>query len=357
MKPVHGSTSHLRRRWPPPSSAMSTASMLLSVKCCHTTATHSLRPLRASNEAGGGGGGGGGPIACYRRNLAAWQRRRKEGGPPPPPPASGRGGTASTFPAQRSSPSPAFVLDPPYTPVEGEREAALALSQAAEDTAGCRPLQLLYSCRGCGSLLFSAADAAASGGATKVGHFGGCGWPTFVASLQPLTLRSSSQRTVAGAASTAAGQSAGRGPLAGVLPPQKSMSYRGLPVEGDLHVVKGGGGGGGGERRGGGGIAARRPQSWREACLRDANKRADPHYIEGCCRRCGSAVCRVVVRHRELAETEEAEAASPTAPGGGPRRRQRKSRKSFAEVVYVTTASAVRAEVHESPPTSSPRVS
>lgn len=34
--------------------------------------------------------------------------------------------------------------------------------------------------------------------------------------------------------------------------------------------------------------------TWRERCLRDVNQRADPSYVEGCCRSCGTAVCRVV---------------------------------------------------------------
>jgi hypothetical protein len=177
--------------------------------------------------------------------------------------------TASTESSQHPT---CFALDPPFTPVKGEAAAAPGTS-------------CVYACRGCHTALFRSTDLVPG---SRVGQHTS-GWPTFVAPLTTSTLRLHTvlQKSVVASLSDALSALPSRTSVAGtskplqVRVPDAGMVPRGLAVEGDVVRLRG--------RH----ISAQHTQSWREACLRDENHRADPTLVVGCCGRCGSPVCQV----------------------------------------------------------------
>lgn len=185
-----------------------------------------------------------------------------------------------------SSVRTSFTLDPPFTPVDGE---AAWCSHGHADAACC-----LYACRCCGTVLF---DSHAIARGSRVGHHV-TGWPTFVSPHTDTAVRLCTvlQRSVVAQASTTPAISthttttttttaaAAARPMSTPLQmrvPDAGMVQRGLPIEGDVVRLRG--------RP----ITAQHTQTWREACLRDENHRADPAIVLGCCQTCGTPVCQV----------------------------------------------------------------
>ncbi|ESL10260.1 hypothetical protein TRSC58_02010 [Trypanosoma rangeli SC58] len=165
-----------------------------------------------------------------------------------------------------SSSSPPLLLDPPFTPVPGESQALRQRTNC-----GAPSFLLLYVCGTCKSPLFCSSEYAAS---SSLGQHSS-GWPSFTAPVcnSVLQLRSLLQRSAV--------QEGGQTPLTATL------AARGLRVEGEMR-----------RQTRGGGCERLRPRTWREECLRDENKRSDPTVLEGCCTKCGRAVCRVVMERR-----------------------------------------------------------
>lgn len=211
--------------------------------------------------------------------------------------------------------APPLRLDAPFTSVEGEEGCLrqLASSDAAVtdriDTAS--HTFCVYCCKQCGTVIFCSEDYAesSSGGRHR------SGWPSFTQPSQltsrdvisehasvlaePIVIRSVRQRRTVRA--SAEGESARRSTTHSSKSSRSSRAAlsaqlstyvadtatatRGLAVEGDMVPTS----------RGASGFAKRETKSWREQCLRDDNHRSDPSLLEGCCRGCGSAVCRVTL--------------------------------------------------------------
>ncbi|RNF14550.1 uncharacterized protein Tco025E_05858 [Trypanosoma conorhini] len=210
-------------------------------------------------------------------NSLLWLSREREGGAArngisspaatrAPSRAASKVAAVDATPSPSSPASPPLLLDPPFTPVPGESEALRQRVRGGEPSC-----LLLYVCGTCNSPLFCSAEYAAS---SSLGRHSS-GWPSFIAPVcsSVLRLRSLLQRSAV--------QEGGRAPLAATL------AARGLRVEGEML-----------RQPRGGGCARSQPRTWREACLRDVNKRSDPTVLEGCCSGCGRAVCRVVTERR-----------------------------------------------------------
>nr|CAJ2466248.1 unnamed protein product [Leishmania braziliensis] len=173
------------------------------------------------------------------------------------------------------APSPTnFTLDPPFTRVAGEEEVS--------------PGPCDYVCRRCCALVFRSSSLVRT---SRVGRHES-GWPTFVAPSTPSALRLATvlqKSLVAGLSDTSRHESVSnistglttpRRPL-GIAVPHNSVVQRGLSVEGDL------------VRRRGRQICRQEAKTWREACLRDENHRADPAVALGLCSTCGTPLCHV----------------------------------------------------------------
>lgn len=215
--------------------------------------------------------------------------------------------------------SPPFHFDPPFTEVPGERKAFLCREENVEREENCRFL-VVYQCAKCDQPIFVSDDAVFFNPPSN--HTSG--WPTFIAPISPSTLTYRHSTMVQKTSARC----------------DTSISSRGFYVEGDVA-----GDGKGGKfisrskarsslelaiqknRRHGKHLSFVTPSTallksmsslsqtylsmnsslalhknrslgitWRERCLRDSNQRADPSPIEGCCHRCGFAVCRLCPR-------------------------------------------------------------
>ncbi|KAG5487911.1 hypothetical protein LSCM1_08226 [Leishmania martiniquensis] len=167
-----------------------------------------------------------------------------------------------------------FTLDPPFARVKGEAERA--------------PGHCLYTCRFCCAIVFRSCHFADT---SRVGRHES-GWPTFVAPSTPSALRLKTvlQRSLVARLSDASLSKSANDTPDGltkqrreldIAVPHISVAQRGLAVEGDL------------VRRRGSPVSVQETRTWREACLRDENHRADPALVLGICSACGTPLCHV----------------------------------------------------------------